>query len=82
MSCWISTVSDTEADDRTRVILDAVRRPDGTIHNLYRAQSLRPHTITGHDELYRSVLHHANNSLPGWLLETIALATAMIPRCD
>jgi uncharacterized peroxidase-related enzyme len=60
---------------------EEVQTPHGTVDNLYRAQSLRPHTMLAHDILYRSVLHHPGNSLPPWFLECVAVYTSLLNRC-
>ena len=38
--------------------------------------------MAGHYALYMSVLHDAGNTLPGWLLETVASYTSILNGCD
>ena len=60
---------------------DRVRTPHGTVDNVMKVHSLRPHTMEGHVALYRSVLHNPNNTLALWFLEVIACYTSMLNDC-
>ena len=60
---------------------DKARTPHGTVDNVMRAHSLRPHTMAGHMALYRSVLHNPDNTLPFWFLEVLACQTSIVNRC-
>jgi uncharacterized peroxidase-related enzyme len=79
---WIKNIAYTEADTALKRIFDRVKGPKGQIDNILMAHSLRPHTLTGHMALYKNVLHHANNSLPKWYLETIGVYVSFINHCD
>ena len=46
-----------------------------------KAHSLRPHTMAGHIALYQAVLHHPDNTLPTWFLETIGVYTSYLNNC-
>jgi uncharacterized peroxidase-related enzyme len=59
-----------------------VRTPHGTVDNVMKAHSLRPHTMEGHVTLYRSVLHNPDNTLPFWFLEVVASYVSILNRCD
>ena len=74
-------ISDEQADSALREALDHVRTPHGTVDNVMRVHSLRPHTMVGHVALYRSVLHHEGNVLPSWFLECVASYTSIINDC-
>ena len=79
---YIETIHERDA---TGELADLYRRsgnPDGTVDNVMKAHSLRPHTMEGHLALYRSVLHNPDNTLPLWFLETIASWTSALNRCD
>mgnify|MGYP001106918727 CR=1 FL=1 len=82
MSAWIKMVSDEEADEHLRAVFDRVRTPHGTVDNVMRVHSLRPHTMDGHVSLYRSVLHNPENTLPLWFLEAVASYTSLLNRCQ
>ncbi len=61
---------------------EKVKTPHGTVDNVMKAHSLRPHTMEGHVALYRSVLHNPDNTLPFWFLEVVASYVSMLNRCD
>ena len=82
MTAWIKMLSDEEADDSLKEMFDLVRTPHGTVDNVMRVHSLRPHTMKGHVTLYRSVLHNDDNTLPFWFLEVVASYTSFLNRCD
>lgn len=79
---WIKNITYTEADAELKRIFDRVKGPKGQIDHILMAHSVRPHTLTGHMALYKNVLHHANNSLPKWYLETIGVYVSFINHCD
>ena len=82
MTAWISMISDHMASTDLRVALDAARAPSGTVGNVMRVHSHRPHTMLGHIQLYKSVLHDARNTVPEWLQETIASYVSLLNHCD
>ena len=55
MTAWIRMISDEEARGEVKAALDRARTPHGTVDNVMRIHSLRPHTMYGHTALYRSV---------------------------
>lgn len=75
-------ISDEEAQGQVKDALDQARTPHGTVDNVMRIHSLRPHTMNGHTVLYRSVLHHESNALELWFLETAGTYTSILNRCD
>jgi uncharacterized peroxidase-related enzyme len=81
MSAWIKMVPLEEAEGRLLELYQKVMTPHGTVDNVMRAHSLRPHTMEGHLALYKSVLHNADNVLPLWFLETVASYTSMTNDC-
>ena len=81
MAAWIEIPPDDAADADLKSKLDQVRAPNGTVDNVMRVHSLRPHTMIGHYSLYMSVLHNEGNTLPDWLLETVASYTSMLNNC-
>jgi uncharacterized peroxidase-related enzyme len=82
MSAWISMISDQDASPELKAVLDLARTPSGTVDNVMRVHSHRPHTMIGHVKLYRAVLHDAGNTVPEWLQETIASFVSLINQCD
>ena len=82
MAAWIKMITDDEADETLKPFFDRVRTPHGTVDNVMRAHSLRPHTMDGHVVLYRSVLHNPDNTLPFWFLEVVASYVSILNNCD
>ncbi len=82
MTAWIKMIADDEADETLKPFFDRVRTPHGTVDNVMRAHSLRPHTMDGHVALYRSVLHNPDNTLPFWFLEVVASYVSILNNCD
>jgi len=82
MSAWIEMIQDSDASPKLLQTLELARTPAGTVDNVMRVHSLRPHTMEGHVALYRAALHNENNTLPLWFLETIASYVSIINRCE
>ncbi len=82
MTAWITMISDADADDKLRAMLDQARTPHGTVDTVMRVHSLRPATMQGHVTLYRSVLHSDDNTLPFWFLEVVASYTSILNDCE
>ena len=82
MSAWIRMVPLEEAEGALATAYQKVTTPHGTVDNVMKAHSLRPHTMEGHSALYKSVLHHTGNSTPVWFLECLGIYTSLANRCD
>ena len=78
---WIESISHGTATGYLKRLYRAYQRPNRTIANIYRAHSLRPHTLEGHTALYCAVLGHADNQLPLWYLETVGLYVSVLNQC-
>jgi len=81
MTAWIKMIEDDEATGIVKDMYNKARSPHGTVDNVMRCQSLRPHTIDGHMAIYKSVLHNPDNTLPFWFLEVVASYTSIINKC-
>jgi uncharacterized peroxidase-related enzyme len=81
-AAWIHMIPLGEATGKLKEMYDLALTPSGTVDNVMRAHSLRPHTMQGHLVLYRSVLHNPDNTLPFWFLEVVASYVSMTNRCD
>ena len=81
MSAWIEMIPEAEATGDLREMYDQAQTPHGTVDNVMKAHSLRPHTMAGHVALYRSVLHHPDITLPLWFLEVVASYTSIKNNC-
>ena len=81
-AAWIKMIPLDEATGKLKEMYDLALTPSGTVDNVMRAHSLRPHSMQGHLVLYRSVLHNPDNTLPFWFLEVVASYVSMTNRCD
>lgn len=81
MTAWIEMIEDAKATGAVKEMYDLARSPHGTVDNVMRCQSLRPHTIAGHLAVYKSVLHNPDNQLPFWFLEVVASYTSIVNEC-
>ena len=76
MGAWIKMISDEEATEDLKEVFEKVRTPSGSIDNVMRVHSLRPHTMEGHVALYKSVLHNPKNALDLWFWKWLHLIQA------
>jgi len=79
---WIKEIPYEEAEGSLKKLYNRVKGPDNNIDNILMAHSLRPHTLQGHMSLYKNVLHHRNNQLPKWYLETLGVYVSLLNQCD
>ena len=82
MSTWIEMLSVENATGSLKDAYDLAKTPAGTVDNVMRIHSQRPHTMVGHLTLYRSVLHHQDNTLPLWFLEAVGVFTSLLNNCE
>jgi len=82
VSAWIKLIDYDEATGPLRALYDRVKGPNNKVDNVMKAHGLRPHTMEGHSALYKSVLHHAGNTMPVWFLECLGIYTSLSNRCD
>ena len=81
MSAWIHMIPLEQAQGPLAAAYEKVKTPHGTVDNVMKAHSLRPHTMEGHVALYKSVLHNPDNTLPFWFLEVVASYVSMLNDC-
>lgn len=81
MSAWIKMLPVEGATGKLKEMYERVKTPHGTVDNVMRAHSLRPHTMEGHVVLYRSVLHNPDNVLPYWFLEAVSCIVSIANNC-
>lgn len=79
---WIETIPYAEAEGPLQRIYQRVKGPNNNVDNVLQIHSLRPHTLTGHMTLYKSVLHNINNTLPKWYLEALGVYVSALNKCD
>lgn len=78
---WIKEIDYPEATGSLKKLYKRVKGPDDNIDNILMAHSLRPHTLQGHMSLYKNVLHHKDNKLPKWYLETLGVYVSLLNQC-
>ncbi len=78
---WIRTIEYAESEGPLRRLYDRVKGPDDNVDNIMQAHSLRPHTLRGHMEIYKAVLHHARNRLPAWFMEALGVHVSRLNGC-
>ncbi len=79
---WIQEIKYEESDKALRQLYDRVKGPNNNIDNILSVHSLRPHSLLGHMNLYKNVLHNANNTLPKWYLETLGVYVSHLNNCS
>ena len=75
---WIEVAGDGDLDD---AVYSGLKRPDGSVHNLYRAYSSWPAGLTAADALYRAILHSPDGPLPFETCELVATQVAALTGC-
>ena len=82
MTAWIEMIPLEEAEGDLKEMYKTALTPAGTVDNVMRVHSLRPHTMLGHMAIYKAVLHNPDNKLPFWFLEMVASYTSILNNCD
>ncbi len=78
---WIETIPYLESTGKLKRLFDRVKGPANYIDNILLVHGLRPHTLQGHMALYKNVLHHKDNTLQKWYLETIGVYVSILNQC-
>ena len=78
---WIETVAYEDADEKLKPLYDRVKGPDNNVDNIMMMHSLRPHSMEGHMAIYKFVLHHRDNTIPKWFLETLGVWVSALNEC-
>lgn len=79
---FIEVIPFEKAQGKLKQLYKRVTGPNNNVDNIMLAHSLRPHTMEGHMVLYKSVLHHKDNTIPKWFLETIGVFVSKINSCQ
>jgi len=80
---WIKTYDYNHATGKLKSVYQKLLGPNNVnIDNILKVHSLRPHSLVGHMNLYKNVLHNNNNTLPEWILETIGVYVSILNHCD
>ena len=79
---WIETVAYENANTKLKALYDRVKGPDNNVDNIMMMHSLRPHSMEGHMAIYKYVLHHRDNTIDKWFLETLGVWVSALNKCD
>jgi len=79
---WIEIIPYSSAKGKLKKLYDRVKGPNNNVDNIILAHGLRPHSMEGHMVLYKNVIHHKNNTIPKWFLETIGVYVSFLNKCD
>jgi uncharacterized peroxidase-related enzyme len=79
---WKNTIAYEDSSGRLKQLYDRVKGPDDNVDNIMMMHSLRPHTMEGHMAIYKYVLHHYNNQVPKWFLETLGVWVSALNNCS
>lgn len=78
---WIRVIPYEESTGELRRLYDVIKGASGQIDNVVKVHGLRAHTLEGHYGLYRAVLHHPDNQMPAWFLESLGVYTSFLNGC-
>ena len=79
---WIDTIAYEKADAKLKALYDRVKGPNNNVDNIMMMHSLRPHTMEGHMAIYKYVLHHRDNTIEKWFLETLGVWVSTLNKCE
>ena len=79
---WIKTIPYVLSTGKLKKLYARLGAPERQIDQILLTHSLRPHTLAGHMALYKSVLHHAQNKLPKWYLESLGVYVSHLNHCS
>lgn len=78
---WITEITFEKATGALKQLYKRIKGPNDYLDNILTVHSLRPHSLLGHMTLYKNVLHHRENSLPKWYLETVGVYVSLLNQC-
>ena len=79
---WIKTIAYEKADSKLKALYDRVKGPNNNVDNIMMIHSLRPHSMEGHMAIYKYVLHHHDNTIDKWFLETLGVWVSTLNKCN
>ena len=79
---WIDIIAYEKADAKLKALYDRVKGPNNNVDNIMMMHSLRPHTMEGHMAIYKYVLHHRDNTIDKWFLETLGVWVSTLNKCE
>ena len=79
---WIETITYEDANTKLKALYDRVKGPNNNVDNIMMMHSLRPHSMEGHMAIYKYVLHHRDNTIDKWFLETLGVWVSTLNKCN
>lgn len=79
---WIKTIPFAAATGPLKTLYARVTGPGNNVDNIMMMHSLRPHSMEGHMAIYKAVLHHKDNQIPKWFLETLGVWVSSLNACE
>ena len=79
---WLETVAYEQANAKLTALYDRFKGPGNNVDNIMMIHSLRPHSMEGHMAIYKYVLHHRDNTVDKWFLETLGVWVSSLNKCD
>ncbi|MFT4535518.1 MAG: putative peroxidase-related enzyme [Saprospiraceae bacterium] len=79
---YIKKIPYNEAEGKLKKLYNRVKGPNNNVDNVLMIHSLRPHTLNGHMVLYKSVLHHIDNTFEKWYLEALGTYVSLLNECN
>ena len=79
---WIETVAYEDANAKLKELYDRIKGPNNNVDNIMMMHSLRPHSMEGHMAIYKYVLHHRENTIDKWFLETLGVWVSALNKCN
>ena len=79
---WIEIVDYEDANTKLKALYDRVKGPNNNVDNIMMMHSLRPHSMEGHMAIYKYVLHHRDNTIDKWFLETLGVWVSALNDCE
>jgi uncharacterized peroxidase-related enzyme len=77
---WIKMIEEDEAEGELRTLYEKLKEPWGGVDNILRIHSLNPPSLSGHFELYRSVMK-GSKDLSRTRREMIAVTVSALNHC-
>ena len=77
---WIKMIPETEAQGKLKTLYDGLVEPWGGVDNIMKIHSLNPPSLSGHCELYATLMR-GRSELTRVQREMIAVVVSAINRC-
>ncbi len=77
---WIKVITENESVGKLRTLYENLTAPWGGVDNILKIHSLNPRSLSGHYELYKTIMH-APSDLSRTQREMIAVTVSAINHC-